>query len=64
MSTNAVAFLLLNQYREGATVSQLIEAIEILKSDFILAGKDIGFSGEPIDVIHYAVSNPVLIYNL
>lgn len=56
MSTNAVAFVLLYRYRNGATVEQLVEALDNLRTDLFNAGRDIGFSGDSIDVLNYAVS--------
>lgn len=56
MSTNAVAFLLLNKFRNGATISNLCTALDELRADILRAQKDLGFSGDSLDVIHYAVS--------
>lgn len=55
MSTNALAFLLLTKFRDGAKLETLVAALEDLKRDFTSANKDIGFSGDPVDVINYAV---------
>ncbi|KAJ8920132.1 hypothetical protein NQ315_011789 [Exocentrus adspersus] len=54
MSTNALAFLLLTQYREGATVEELVVALDNLRKELEYARRDIGFSGDSIDVINYA----------
>ncbi|GLV32811.1 minotaur [Carabus blaptoides fortunei] len=55
MSTNAVAFLLLNKFRKGATLSQLTTALDTLRTELSRANKDVGFSGDSVDVIYYAV---------
>lgn len=55
MSTNALAFLLLNKFRNGVIMDDLIVAFDQLKDDLIASGKDIGFTGDSIDVINYAV---------
>ena len=55
MSTNAVAFLLLNKFRNGVNMEKLVEAMEQLKRQLFYAGRDVGFSGEMVDVINHAV---------
>ncbi|XP_074108146.1 glycerol-3-phosphate acyltransferase mino isoform X1 [Cotesia typhae] len=55
MSTNVVAFLLLNKFREGCTLDKLVEAFEAMKQELEWLHKDIAFSGETIDVINYAL---------
>lgn len=57
MSTNAVAFLLLNKYRNGTTIEELSVALAELKEDLYCAGRDVGFSGEISEIVNYAVSN-------
>jgi glycerol-3-phosphate O-acyltransferase 1/2 len=55
MTTNAIAFLLLNRFRDGATLSVLTEAVE----EFRVLLKDtcnVGFTGESEDVVRYAVN--------
>lgn len=54
MSTNAVAFLLLNCYRNGVSMDRLVEAMEKLKKDLFYAGCDVGFTGDMVDVINHA----------
>ncbi|KAJ4426510.1 hypothetical protein ANN_27324 [Periplaneta americana] len=54
MSTNAVAFLLLNRFRNGVTMEKLVEAMERLKKDLFYSGRDVGFTGEMVDVINHA----------
>nr|CAI5833349.1 unnamed protein product [Callosobruchus analis] len=54
MSTNALAFLLLTKYREGASIEELVQALDDLRKDLFYARRDIGFSGDSIDVINYA----------
>lgn len=56
MSTNAVAFLLLNKFRGGATMSQLTDALTALKEELAFAGRDVGFSGDVENVVSYVVS--------
>jgi hypothetical protein len=56
MSTNAVAFLLLNRFRNGVSMEKLVEAMEMLKKDLFYAGCDVGFMGDMVDVINHAVS--------
>ncbi|XP_057339821.1 glycerol-3-phosphate acyltransferase 1, mitochondrial isoform X1 [Microplitis mediator] len=55
MSTNVVAFLLLNKFREGCTLDKLVEAFDSLKQELEWTNKDIAFCGETIDVINYAL---------
>lgn len=56
MSTNALAFLLLNKFRDGATVVELADALNLLRDELQCGRRDLGFSGDSLDVIHYAVS--------
>lgn len=56
MSTNAVAFILLYKYRNGATVERLVDALDDLRQELTNCGRDIGFTGDSIDVLNYAVS--------
>lgn len=60
MSTNALAFLLLTQYREGASIEHLVNALDNLRKDLEYARRDIGFTGDSIDVINYAVSMKIV----
>ncbi|CAG9760439.1 unnamed protein product [Ceutorhynchus assimilis] len=55
MSTNALAFILLTKYRDGASLEQLVRELEDLKNNLNYAGKDIGFDGDSVDVINYGV---------
>ncbi|XP_034128048.1 glycerol-3-phosphate acyltransferase 1, mitochondrial isoform X2 [Drosophila guanche] len=53
MSTNALAFLLLTRYRQGAEEQLLAAALDELRNS--LSGcKDIGFAGESSHVLEYA----------
>ncbi|XP_001358255.4 glycerol-3-phosphate acyltransferase 1, mitochondrial isoform X1 [Drosophila pseudoobscura] len=53
MSTNALAFLLLTRYRQGAEEQLLAAALDDLRNS--LSGcKDIGFAGESSHVLEYA----------
>lgn len=56
MSTNAVSFLLLNKYRKGVAVDELVDALNELRSDLAAIKRDLGFTGDSLDVINYAVS--------
>ncbi|XP_065173750.1 glycerol-3-phosphate acyltransferase 1, mitochondrial isoform X2 [Atheta coriaria] len=55
MSTNAVAFLLLNKFRNGCKAQVLVDALEELKLDLIAKGKEIGFVGDNLDIINYSI---------
>ncbi|XP_074029311.1 glycerol-3-phosphate acyltransferase mino isoform X2 [Leptinotarsa decemlineata] len=55
MSTNALAYLLLTKYREGVNIKELVVALDDLRNDMMYVRKDIGFTGDSIDVINYAV---------
>ena len=55
MSTNVVAFLLLNKFRDGCTLEQLVEGFEILRQELETAHKDIAYCGESVDIINHAV---------
>lgn len=59
MSTNAVAFLLLTKYRQGASIEELVNALDNLRKELEYARRDLGFSGDSIDVINYAVSKKI-----
>lgn len=56
MSTNALAFILLYKHRNGATLEELVESLDNLRQELTNSGRDIGFTGDSIDVINYAVS--------
>ncbi|XP_072177882.1 glycerol-3-phosphate acyltransferase 1, mitochondrial-like isoform X2 [Diadema setosum] len=56
MSTNLVAFLLLTKFRQGVEMAQLVEAVDNLKRDVMLRGRDVGFTGETADVIKHTVA--------
>lgn len=56
MSTNVVAFLLLNKFRDGCTLDKLVEAFQIIRQDLESRHHDIAFCGENIDIINHAVS--------
>uniref|UniRef100_U5EQV3 Putative mitochondrial glycerol-3-phosphate acyltransferase gpat n=1 Tax=Corethrella appendiculata TaxID=1370023 RepID=U5EQV3_9DIPT len=54
MTTNALAFIFLTRYRDGATLSILSEALDKLR--YLLDGeRDIAFTGNSEDIIKYAV---------
>lgn len=54
MTTNALGFLLLNRFRDGAPLSILTEALDELRSILSGASRDLGFTGTSEDVIKYA----------
>lgn len=56
MSTNVVAFLLLNRFREGCTLDKLVEAFDSIRLELEYNDKDVAFSGESVDIIKHAVS--------
>lgn len=56
MSTNVVAFLLLNRFRDGCTLDKLIEAFESIRLELEFNNVDIAFCGENIDIVKHAVS--------
>ncbi|XP_017778247.1 PREDICTED: glycerol-3-phosphate acyltransferase 1, mitochondrial isoform X1 [Nicrophorus vespilloides] len=55
MSTNAVAFLLLNKYKQGVSMQELVDALDELKTELIAKNREIGFTGDYLDVINYAI---------
>lgn len=61
MSTNTLAFLLLNKYRDGVTMDELVEAFDKLRQQLLWDNKDVGYTGESIDVINNAVSLAVFV---
>lgn len=54
MSTNLVSFLLLTKHRKGATLSQLTQSLNWLRKECSKRNRDVGFTGESIDVIKHA----------
>lgn len=56
MSTNAVSFLLLNAFRDGAEIDTLAKALDKLREQLSLTDRDCGFVGDSVDVINHAVS--------
>lgn len=55
MSTNAIAFLLLNKFRRGVTTQELGKEIEILVSEMLERGFDVAISGSTDEVIKHGV---------
>lgn len=53
MSTNALAFLLLNQFRSGALETEVAKELDKLRS-VLKSHRDMGFSGESLHVVRYA----------
>lgn len=56
MSTNILAFLLLNKYRDGVRIEKLVISFDRLRKQLNSDSRDLGFSGNSIDVINNAVS--------
>lgn len=56
MSTNVVAFILLNKFRDGCTLDKLVEEFESIRHELEVANKDLAFTGDSVDVINHAVS--------
>ncbi|XP_076240613.1 glycerol-3-phosphate acyltransferase mino isoform X2 [Calliopsis andreniformis] len=55
MSTNVVAFLLLNKFRDGCTLDKLVEAFELMRQELETRNKDVAFCGEAVDIINHAL---------
>ncbi|XP_043265956.1 glycerol-3-phosphate acyltransferase 1, mitochondrial isoform X1 [Colletes gigas] len=55
MSTNVVAFLLLNKFRDGCTLDKLVKTFDSIRQDLEYRNKDIAFCGESIDIINHAL---------
>lgn len=64
MSTNVVAFLLLNKFRDGCTLDKLVEAFDSIRQELELRDKDIAFCGDSIDIVNHAVSKIILLTNI
>lgn len=56
MSTNVVAFLLLNKFRNGCTLDELIEAFDLIIQELEKRNKNIMFYGETINIIEHALN--------
>lgn len=54
MTTNALAFLLLNRFRDGAPLSMLTEALDELRIILNSTSRDLGFTGASEDIVKYA----------
>ncbi|XP_058793688.1 glycerol-3-phosphate acyltransferase 1, mitochondrial isoform X2 [Phymastichus coffea] len=55
MSTNIVAFLLLNKFRDGCTLEQLVEAFDTMRKELEWTNRDVAFCGEAVDIINHAL---------
>lgn len=53
MTTNAVAFILLTKFRNGASSTILADALDNLRQQ-LKGKKDIGFSGDSLQIVRYA----------
>lgn len=56
MSTNAISFLLLHVFRDGAKVETMAEALDKLRELLSYTDRDCGFLGDSVDVINHAVN--------
>lgn len=59
MSTNVVAFLLLNKFRDGCTLDKLVETFDLIRQELESRNKDLAFCGETVDIINHAVSKKI-----
>ncbi|KAJ8684307.1 hypothetical protein QAD02_020099 [Eretmocerus hayati] len=55
MSTNVVAFLLLNKFRDGCTLDKLVEAFDEITDELECAKRDVAYCGETIDIVNHAL---------
>ncbi|XP_070155729.1 glycerol-3-phosphate acyltransferase 1, mitochondrial isoform X1 [Polyergus mexicanus] len=55
MSTNVVAFLLLNRFRDGCTLDKLVEAFELIRLELEFNNMNVAFCGENIDIVKHAL---------
>ncbi|KAL9984013.1 hypothetical protein ACROYT_G006267 [Oculina patagonica] len=55
MSTNMVAFLLLNNHRKGTAFEELCTSFEWLHGEITSRGRDVGFTGKTAAVIRHAL---------
>lgn len=55
MSTNMVAFLLMNNHRKGATFQELCASFDRLYREITSRGRDVGFSGKTAAVVRHAL---------
>ncbi|XP_015585337.1 glycerol-3-phosphate acyltransferase 1, mitochondrial isoform X2 [Cephus cinctus] len=55
MTTNVVAFLLLNKFRDGCTLDKLVEAFDSIRQELDWLDKVVAFCGESIDIINHAL---------
>ncbi|XP_015179455.1 PREDICTED: glycerol-3-phosphate acyltransferase 1, mitochondrial isoform X2 [Polistes dominula] len=53
MSTNVVACLLLNKFRNGCSLDKLVESFDEVREDF--KDDDLAFTGQTIDIINHAL---------
>lgn len=56
MSTQLLPFLLLTQFRKGATLQQLVPKMDWLRDELHRRNRIMGFSGDTADVIRYAAN--------
>lgn len=59
MSTNIIAFLLLNKFRDGCTLDKLVEAFDLMRQELEFGDKNIAFCGESVDIIKHAVGRRI-----
>ncbi|XP_039253480.2 glycerol-3-phosphate acyltransferase 1, mitochondrial-like [Styela clava] len=56
MSTHLVAFLLINRWRNGVSMSDLTVSFTRLKAEIIASGRNVAFSGSAQDVVLNAIN--------
>lgn len=54
MCTQVLAFLLTTKYRRGGRLNDIVDDFHWLCQRVLASGRDIGFSGDPRDVVRYA----------
>lgn len=60
MSTNAIAFLLLNKYRRGVSTAVLSKEIQALVDEMLKMGYDVSITGEMTEVVNHGVNGDLL----
>jgi len=55
MSTNIIAFLLLNKFREGVTTEVLLKELEILQAELQGRNHDLSINSDMKEVIKHGV---------
>ena len=55
MSTTAIAFILLNKYRNGVTMEKLVQEMDILKQELIRRNHMVIYDEDTKDTIEHGV---------